>query len=64
MLPQLNPKPLHPLLIIAPEPARLYLYEQQALSNLGLGIEHLGSKHEISFVFNYHIESGKSRSWM
>ncbi|GAA5944075.1 tRNase Z [Sporobolomyces koalae] len=52
---QLDPPPLHPLTIVAPSNARIYVYEQHQLFDLGLD-----SKSDVRFIDNHHLEPGKS----
>ena len=56
---QLSPRPNKPLTVVCPPGARLYLLEQQALFDIGLGASMRGTDSEIHFVDCYPIEAGK-----
>ncbi|GAA6021489.1 hypothetical protein JCM11491_006513 [Sporobolomyces phaffii] len=53
---RLTPRPLFPLTIVAPSNARMYLWEQQQLFDLGLDSRQDG----VRFIDNFTLEPGKS----
>ncbi|GAA5921209.1 hypothetical protein JCM3775_004142 [Rhodotorula graminis] len=59
---QLNPPPTDPLTIVAPPNARVYLFEQQQLVDLGLNYRGADKGREVRFVDNFLVEPGKAPS--
>lgn len=55
----MSPPPDKPLTIVCPPGARMYLVEQQALFDIGLGPATRGTSGEIHFIDCYPIEAGK-----
>ncbi|GAA5907088.1 hypothetical protein JCM8208_004509 [Rhodotorula glutinis] len=59
---QLDPPPADPLTIVAPPNARVYLFEQQQLIDLGLNYRGTDKGREVRFVDNFLVEPGKQPS--
>ncbi|GAA5820403.1 hypothetical protein JCM3770_002431 [Rhodotorula araucariae] len=57
---QLDPAPADPLTIVGPPNARVYLVEQQQLTDLGLNYRGSEKGREVRFIDNYLVEPGKA----
>ncbi|GAA5914929.1 hypothetical protein JCM6882_008111 [Rhodosporidiobolus microsporus] len=57
---QLDPPPCDPLTVLCPPNARLYLFEQQQLFDLGLYQRGEGNGREVRFLDNSLVEPGKT----